>query len=83
MSWLQHFSQINVQQILDQVSQGIITPQEAAPQLQGLDVCGMISSAVDSYGYLEILSRILQCPSILEGMNPTEEQQEPLEEEIL
>ena len=62
MTWMQRFSQIDIQQIIDQVSQGIIAPQDAVNQLRGLDVCGTIGSSVDSYGYLEVLSRMLQCP---------------------
>ena len=56
MNWLQHFSQIqqevDTHHIIDQVSQGIILPVDAVRQLKGLDVCGMIDSFVDSYGYL-------------------------------
>ena len=85
MNWLQKNSQaVDIQQILDQDGNGIIYPQEAVQHLQGLDVCGTINSMMDSYGYLEILSRLLQCPSIMDIKPEQEQMEQPLNtEEIL
>jgi hypothetical protein len=60
MSWLKR-AYTDANSIIQQVNGGALSPQSAALQLQGMDVCGAISNMVDSYGYLIQLSRLLRC----------------------
>jgi len=78
MSWLRRkYNQyVDVQSLLDQVSQGIIPVEDAAIQLQwqGQEVCSQLSSMYDSYGNLAKLSDMLGCSN---QSQPGMDQNEP------
>jgi len=60
MLWLKR-SYLDIQNILQQVNNGIISPQSAASQLRGMDVCGIIANMIDNLGRLSQLSNLLMC----------------------